>query len=94
MHTRKQNNTIKKPTEVTMSKTAMQTLRQSLDFAYYEASVSRTPGEVLSQVRFQTVDLIAKEREQIIKAFEAGAKLKEACTPEAYYRLVYGGGDA
>jgi muramidase (phage lysozyme) len=73
-----------------MSKTAMQTLRQSLDFAYYEASVTRTPGEVLSQVRFQTVDLIAKEREQIIKAFEAGAKLKEACTPEAYYRLVYG----
>jgi hypothetical protein len=34
--------------------------------------------------------LLAKEREQIIKAFEAGAKLKEACTPEAYYRLVYG----
>jgi muramidase (phage lysozyme) len=76
--------------EFVMSKTAMQTLRQSLDFAYYEASVSRTPGEVLSQIRFQTVDLIAKEREQLIKAFEAGAKLKEACTPEAYYRLVYG----
>jgi hypothetical protein len=48
-----------------MSKTAMQTLRQSLDFAYYEASVTRTPGEVLSQIRFQTVDLIAKEREQV-----------------------------
>jgi len=73
-----------------MSKSAMQTLRQSLDFAYYEASVTRTPGEVLSQIRFQTIDLIVKEREQIIKAFEAGAKLKEACTPEAYYRLVYG----
>ncbi len=52
--------------------------------------MTRTPGDVLSQIRFQTVDLIAKEREQIIKAFEAGAKLKEACTPEAYYRLVYG----
>jgi hypothetical protein len=74
-----------------MIKTAMQTLRQSLDFAYYEASVTLTPGEVISQIRFQTIDLIAKEREQIIKAFEAGAKLKEACTPEAYYRLVYGG---
>jgi len=84
-----------------MSKTAMQTLRQSLDFAYYEASVTQTPGEVLSQIRFQTIeqirsqtiDLITKEREQIIKAFEAGAKLKEACTPEAYYKLVYLQGD-
>jgi hypothetical protein len=55
--------------------------------------VTRTPGEVLSQIRFQTIDLIAKEREQIIKAFEAGAKLKEACTPEAYYKLVYLQGD-
>lgn len=80
-----------------MSKqTAVAWLRHQL----IENMVCRDPAKGISIMYFHDnafLDLCGqakqKEKEQIIKAFEAGAKLKEACTPEAYYRLVYGGDD-
>ena len=76
-----------------MSKTALQTLKASLRFAYYEALSTRKPEMVLEQVKYEVEELKALEREQIIKAYVAGQRLKGACTPEAYYRLVYEQGE-
>ncbi len=73
-----------------MSKTALQEFKNSLDYSYFESAAVKTAEQILAEVRVNLTIMQGKERAQIIKAFEAGAKLKEACTPEAYYRLVYG----
>ena len=76
-----------------MSKTALQEFKHSLDYAYFESAAVKTAEQILAEVRINLTIIQGKERAQIIKAFEAGAKLQGACTPEAYYTLVYGQGD-
>lgn len=76
-----------------MSKTALQEFKHSLDYAYFESAAVKTAEQILAEVRINLTIIQGKERAQIIKAFEAGAKLQGSCTPEAYYNLVYGQGD-
>lgn len=73
-----------------MSKTALQEFKNSLDYAYFESAAVKTAEQILAEVRVNLTIMQGKERTQIIKAFEAGVKLGEACTPDAYYKLVYG----
>lgn len=59
-----------------MSKTAIQTLEAT-------RGLTDEMKELLQELK-------ELEKKQIIKAFEAGAKLHSACTPDAYYRLAHG----
>lgn len=45
--------------------------------------------KIVELLQRELEDLILKEKEQIMRAFEDGRRLGEVCTSEAYYTLKY-----
>lgn len=76
-----------------MTRTVLGELLHRLPISYGGEVGALGAAKIVELFERELEDLILNEKEQIIKAFVAGQRLKGACTPEAYYRLVYEQGE-
>lgn len=72
-----------------MTRTVLGELLYKLPISYGGEVGLLTAAKVVELFERELEDLILKEKEQIMRAFEDGRRLGEVCTSEAYYTLKF-----
>ena len=72
-----------------MTHTVLGELIYRLPIAYGGEVQMLSAEKIVELLQRELEDLILKEKEQIIQAYEHGRSLGNVCNSEAYYRLKY-----
>lgn len=72
-----------------MTRTVLGELLHKLPISYGGEVGALGAAKIVELFERELEDLILKEKEQIMRAFEDGRRLGEVCTSEAYYTLKY-----
>lgn len=72
-----------------MTRTVLGELLHRLPISYGGEVGALGAAKIVELFERELEDLILKEKEQIMRAFEDGRRLGEVCTSEAYYTLKY-----
>lgn len=72
-----------------MTRTVLGEFIKRLPIAYGGEVGALGAAKIVELFERELEDLILKEKEQILRAFEDGRRLGDVCTSEAYYTLKY-----
>ena len=72
-----------------MTRTVLGELLHKLPISYGGEVGALGAAKIVELFERELEDLILKEKEQIMRAFEDGRRLGEVCTSEAYYTLKF-----
>ncbi len=72
-----------------MTRTVLGELLYKMPISYGGEVGALGAAKIVELFERELEDLILKEKEQIMRAFEDGRRLGEVCTSEAYYTLKF-----